>query len=119
MKLQQRLQKERQRQQDEKVLGLGDLVYLFAPRLTELQTSSRKFQPSWIGPLVISRILDHTHFMLADLQGKELKFLASVHINLLKPYVMHLKEMEHGKLKQYTNIRDLRGKHVHIVQPRI
>ena len=37
--------------------AVGDLVFLYAPTLSGLQ-SSRKFKQEWIGPLQIQAILD-------------------------------------------------------------
>ena len=56
----QQAQLERQEQifseQDE--FAVGDLVFLYAPTLSGLQTSSRKFKQEWIGPLLIHAVLD-------------------------------------------------------------
>ena len=50
--------------------AVGDLVYLFAPSAATLQTRSRKFKEDWIGPLQIKAVLDKSHYLLADCQGK-------------------------------------------------
>jgi hypothetical protein len=92
---------------DKHVYAKGDLVYFFAPRLSELFTTSKKFQASYIGPLQIAHILDETHFLLADLQGKILKLLGGAHVNLLKPYVVTFGEMKDHQLVTYKNIEDL------------
>ena len=64
--------------------AVGDLVFLYAPTLSGLQSSSRKFKQEWIGPLQIQAVLDRSHFLLADWQGKLLPFFGSVHINCLR-----------------------------------
>ena len=46
--------------------AVGDLVFLYAPTLSGLQTSSKKFKQEWIGPLEIQAVLDQSHFMFAN-----------------------------------------------------
>ena len=100
----------------EKRLGLryhvyahGDLVYYYAPRLTDLQPDSRKFTAHWIGPLVVKQILDKTHVLLQDLKGKELKFLGGVHVNLLKP-CFQSKGFHNNRLVTFSDLIDREGK---------
>ena len=85
----------------------GDMVYYYAPRLSDLQTSSRKFVASWIGPLKISQLLDETHFLLTDLSGRQLNLLGGVHLRMLKPYVLTLGEMHENLLVTYRNFNQL------------
>ena len=101
------LAREKRLQLDAHVYAKGDIVYFYAPRLTELQTNSRKFQANWIGPLVVKQIIDPTHVLLEDLHGKELSFLATVHTNLLKPCLLHLGKMQGNRLMTYKNKREL------------
>ena len=70
--------------------AVGDLVYLFAPSAATLQTRSRKFKEDWIGPLQIKAVLDKSHFLLADWQGKLLPTFGAVHIHRLKPCYLNL-----------------------------
>jgi len=74
----------------------GDLVYYFAPRLSDLQTSSRKFVSSWIG-------------LLTDLEGKQLNLLGGVHIKMIKPCILTRGEMRNNLLVTYSNLYDLLG----------
>ena len=48
----------------------GQLVYLFAPSAVSLQTNTKKCHTDFVGPLVINRVLDETHYILSDLQGR-------------------------------------------------
>ena len=43
--------------------------YLFTPSAISLQTNTKKCHADFVGPLVINRILDETHYILSDLQG--------------------------------------------------
>ena len=95
----------------------GQLVYFYAPRLTELQTNSRKFHAIWIGPLKVSQILDKTHILVTDLNGKELKALGAVHINLLKPYFVQFGEIKEGRLVTHDNINDIARFPLNVVKP--
>ena len=46
------------------------MVYLFAPSAVSLQTNIKKCHADFVGPLVINRVLDETHYILSDLQGR-------------------------------------------------
>ena len=46
------------------------MVYLFAPSAVSLQTNTKKSRADFVGPLVINRVLDETHYILCDLQGR-------------------------------------------------
>ena len=48
----------------------GQLVYLLAPSAVSLQTSTKKCRTDFVGPLVINRVLDETHYILSDLEGR-------------------------------------------------
>ena len=52
------------------VFKKGQLVYLFAPSAVSLQTNTKKCHADFVGPLVINRVLDETHYILSDLQGQ-------------------------------------------------
>ena len=44
--------------------------FLFAPSAVSLQTNTKKCRADFVGPLVINRVLDETHYILSDLQGR-------------------------------------------------
>ena len=46
------------------------MVYLFAPSAVSLQTNTKKCRADFVGPLHINRVLDETHYILSDLQGR-------------------------------------------------
>ena len=48
----------------------GQLVYLFAPSAVSLQTNTKKCHADFLGPLDINRVLDETHYIFSDLQGR-------------------------------------------------
>ena len=87
--------------------AVGDLVFLYAPTLFGLQTSSKKFKQEWIGPLQIQAVLDQSHFMLADWQGKILPFFGSVHISRLKHCYINLGKMDGNRIATVHNTKDL------------
>ena len=47
----------------------GQLVYLLVPSAVSLQTNTKKCHTDFVGPLVINRVLDETHYILSDLEG--------------------------------------------------
>ena len=49
---------------------VGQLVYLLAPSAATLRTKTKKCRADFVGPLVINKILDSTHYILNDLQGR-------------------------------------------------
>ena len=87
--------------------AVGDLVFLYAPTLSGLQSSSRKFKQEWIGPLQIQAVLDRSHFLLADWQGKLLPFFGSVHINRLRHCYINLGKMDGKQIATVCNTKDL------------
>ena len=60
----------------------GQLVYLLAPSAATLRTNTQKCRADFIGPLVINKALDSTHYIINDLQGRIL--IGVYHINRLK-----------------------------------
>ena len=60
----------------------GQLVYLLAPSAATLMTNTMKCRADFVGPLVINKALDPTHYILNDLQGRVL--IGVFHINRLK-----------------------------------
>ena len=87
--------------------AVGDLVFLYAPTLSGLQSSSRKFKQEWIGPLQIKAVLDRSHFLLADWQGKLLPFFGSIHINHLRHCYINLGKMDGKQVATVRNTKDL------------
>ena len=66
---QQALEKNTQAKKPE-VFKKGQLVYVFTPSAVSLQTNTKKCHADFVGPLVINRVLDETHYILSDLQGR-------------------------------------------------
>ena len=71
-----------QNYKDLEIFNMNDLVYLLAPHASSLQTGTTKFCQDFLGPLVIEKRLDPTHYMLHDLIGQTLPDV--YHTNLLK-----------------------------------
>ena len=89
--------------------AVGDLVYLFVPSAATLQTRSRKFKEDWIGPLQIKAVLDKSHYLLADWQGKLLPTFGAVHIHRLKPCYLNLGKVKNKVLAKVSNIQGLKN----------
>ena len=53
----------------EEIFQDDQVVYLFAPHSSALQTDSTKFKQDFIGPLFIDTALDKTHYTLKDATG--------------------------------------------------
>ena len=65
----------------EEIFEDDQMVYLFAPHSSALQTSTTKFRQDFIGPLFIDTTLDKTHYRLKDATGLLLD--GTYHMNLV------------------------------------
>lgn len=101
--LQQQRQAEITAQQPEPlhVFQEDQLVYFLAPSASSLATKTRKCTADFVGPLVISKVLDNTHYVLSDLQGRIL--VGVYHINRLKPAKVRTPG---GIVTTYSQLRD-------------
>ena len=79
----------------------GQLVYLLAPSAATLRTKTKKCRADFVGPLVINKILDSTHYILNDLQGRIL--IGVYHINRLKK--AHVRTPS-GTVSTYQQLHD-------------
>jgi hypothetical protein len=52
--------------------AIGDLCWLLMPSHSELNTNTRKIKANYIGPLMISDVIDERNCCLKDLQGRSL-----------------------------------------------
>ena len=89
--------------------AVGDLVYLFAPSAATLQARSRKFKEDWIVPLQIKFVLDKSHYLLADWQGKLLPIFGALHVNRLKSCYLNLGKVKNKVLATVSNIQGLKN----------
>ena len=86
--------------------ALGDVVLVYHPLGSVLQSSSKKLNRNWIGPVRIQTVLDNTHYLCSDWSGRLIP--KRFHINRLKQYYMNLGEMnENGQLKIVENVNEL------------
>ena len=86
--------------------SVGDLVLVYHPLGSVLQSPSRKLNRNWIGPLRVQTVLDNTHYLCSDWSGKLIP--KRFHINILKQYYMNLGEIgEDGQLKIVQNVNEL------------
>ena len=87
----------------------GDIVYLLAPHASSLQTDTTKFRLDYVGPLVVERALDSTHYILRDLIGRTL------------PDVYHINRLKQGALQTTTgttsNIKTLTDQDYKAITP--
>jgi hypothetical protein len=101
------LEQEKRANVEMHIFALGDLVYLWAPSATTLNTQSKKFVQEWIGPLQIQAIYDDTHFGLADWYGNIIPFFGTVHRRRLRPCYVNLGKIEGRKLATAKNSQHL------------
>ena len=53
----------------------GDLVYLISPLTTQLRTNSRKVLVTYVGPLVIYKIIDPHNYLFMTIDGQLIRAL--------------------------------------------
>ena len=82
-------------------LPQGRLVYLLAPSAASLQTNTLKCRADYVGPLVINKMLDATHYILNDLQGQVL--CGVYHVNRLKKASLRTPT---GTVTMFSDLRD-------------
>ena len=77
----------------------GQLVYFLMPSSGALDTNTRKFVVSYVGPVRIKTVLDSTHVVLEDLTGRVISGVH--HTNRIKPAFIR------SKSGAVSNIQDL------------
>ena len=83
-----------------------DLVLVYHPLGSVLQSPSRKLNRNWIGPLRIQTVLDNTHYLYSDWSGMFIP--KRFHTNRPKQYYMNLDELsKNGQLKIVENVNEL------------
>ena len=98
--------RELSRHPNEKMLRVGDLVFLDYEGGSMLKAPSRKLKRSWIGPMKIHQVLDNTHYTVSDWDEKFLS--PKIHVNRLKRCILNLQEIDKkGQLHVANNVRDL------------
>ena len=91
---------------DHETFAVGDLVLVYHPIGSVLNSPSRKLNRNWVGPLRIQTVLDKTHYLCSDWSGMLVP--KRFHINRLKQYYMNLGEIgDNGKLKVVQNVNEL------------
>ena len=92
--------------QNHETFAVGDLVLVYHPLGSVLQSPSRKLNRNWIGPLRIQTVLDNTHYLCSDWSGMLIP--KRFHIHRLKQYYMNLGEIgKSGQLKIVENVNEL------------
>ena len=89
----------------DKGFAVGDLVSVNFEKGSNLQMNSRKMKQPWVGPLRVQSVLDETHYLISDWEGKLVP--KKFHINRLKPYVINLGRVGKGGLETATNTSQL------------
>ena len=72
----------------------NELIYLLAPHASLLQTDTLKFNQDFVGPLVIDSVLDDTHYLLKDPDGRKL------------PDVYHINRLKRGRVQTSTGVAE-------------
>ena len=106
--------REMRKHPDEKLFAVGDLVYLNFQEGSKLDMPSTKFTQQWVGPLKVQVVLDDTHYLISDWEGRLVPL--RVHLNRLKPYHLNLGRIQHGKLEIASNLKQLQEKWEEIKQ---
>jgi hypothetical protein len=78
----------------------GQLVYFLMPSSGALDTKTRKFVVSYVGPLRIRTVLDSTHVVLEDLTGRVISGVH--HTNRIKPAFIRSKSGAVSNVKELS-----------------
>ena len=73
--------------------AVEDMVYLDSEYCSDLHTSNIKLKKRWIGPLKIQVVLDDSHYMISNWDGRVNPI--SMHANRLKPYNLNMGHLQH------------------------
>ncbi len=79
----------------------GQLVYFLMPGAADLDTNTKSFKISYVGPLRIHEVLDATHCILSDMQGRLLHGVH--HVKRLKPAFIRSKDGPVSNIQQLRN----------------
>ena len=91
---------------DHETFAVGDLVLVYHPLGSVLNSPSRKLNRNWVGPLRIQTVLEITHYLCSDSSGMLVP--KRFHMNRLKQYYMNLGEIgENGQLKIIQDVNEL------------
>ena len=80
----------------------GDLVYIISPLTSQLRTNSWKIAVKYVGPVVISKIVDPHNYLLMTLDGIILKGIFEH--ERLKPAVIRT---SHGNVQNLAELRQV------------
>ena len=98
--------REKRKYPNQETFAVGDLVLVYHPLGLVLQSTSRKLNRNWIGPLIIQAVLDNTHHLCSDCSGMLLS--KRFNINRLKQYYMSLGAIgKNGQIKVVENVSEL------------
>ena len=85
--------------------AVGDMVYLDSEYCSDLHTSNIKLNKRWIGPLKIQIVLDDSHYMISNWDGRVNP--VSMHANRLKPYNLNMEIISDGQLVSVNTVKQL------------
>ena len=89
--------------------SIGDLIYLNYESGSDLQVPAKKLKQEWIGPLRIAAILDDTHYLISDWEGKLLPL--QVHLKRMKPFILNTNYInQQGVLELASTSQQIRDK---------
>ena len=83
----------------------GDLVYIIFPLTSQLHTVSRKVMITYVGPVVIYKIINPHNYLLMTLDGKMLRGLFE-HERLM-PAILRTSEENISNLSQLKQIMNV------------
>ena len=85
--------------------AVGDMVHLDSEYCSDLHTSNIKLKKRWIDPLKIQVVLDDSHYMISNWDGRVNPI--SMHANRLKPYNLNMGIISDGQLVSVNTVKQL------------
>ena len=80
----------------------GDLVYIISPLTSQLRTASQKIAIKYVGPVVVSKIIDPHNYLLMTLDGKILRGIFEH--KRLKPAIIRTNQ---GNVQNLADLRQV------------
>ena len=81
------------------------MVYLDSEYCSDLHTSNIKLKERWTGPLKIQVVLDDSHYMISNWDGRVNPI--SMHADRLKPYNLNMGIISNGQLVSVKTVKQL------------
>jgi hypothetical protein len=93
---------------EHKSFAVNDIVFVWSPHKTLLNTVSKKLVCPWLGPLFINTVLDDSHYFVRDISGRVMDIV--FHENRIKRFYINLGDIKDGRIQTASTYEELAQK---------